>query len=239
MRFLEELRSCRIISLDAFTSIEKRLVWVNRQDPSIVIEKKTSEVLLVDGQVPLKLPFSPEAPSSAPPLPPFVLSWDSAENNVKRENESREATSHELQYQQNTVASLRSARAGLAAHSKNNRNQSIREQVNKAGEQMLCQMRKYEPENMLQATARRAFKGVLSGADKAQADAAVDMKMNERKKQTTCKGPSLGEILLREQKWSSEPTRHETELAKKQAATTEDKLRGVVFEIKFDGQNGR
>lgn len=100
-------------------------------------------------------------------------------------------------------------------------------------------MRKYEPENVLQATARRAFKGVLSGADKAQADAAVDMKMNERKKQTTRKGPSLGEILLREQKWSSEPTRHETELAKKQAVTTEGKLRAVVVEIKFDGQNGR
>ena len=44
---------------------------------------------------------------------------------------------------------------------------------------------------------------------------------------------------MREQKWSSEPTRQETELAKKQAATTEGKLRAVVVEIKFDGQNGR
>lgn len=51
-------------------------MWVNRQDPSIFIEEKTPEVLVVDGQVPLKLTFSPEAPSLAPPLPTFVLNWD-------------------------------------------------------------------------------------------------------------------------------------------------------------------
>jgi hypothetical protein len=77
VRLLEDLRPCRFFLSCLGASTEKDLVWVDRLDPSIVLgEKKKPEFFLVDGDVPMKPLFSPEAPSSAPPSPPFVLSWD-------------------------------------------------------------------------------------------------------------------------------------------------------------------
>ena len=75
VRLLKDLRPCRFFS-ELFTSIEKDLVWVDRLDPSIVLAKKKPEFFLIDCEVPMQPLCSPEAPSSAPLPPPFVLSWD-------------------------------------------------------------------------------------------------------------------------------------------------------------------
>jgi hypothetical protein len=58
----------------------------------------------------------------------------SAEKTIHWKNESREQTSHELQFQQNTVALLRSERALMSTTSKNKGNHSTLAQVHKAGE---------------------------------------------------------------------------------------------------------
>ena len=62
----------------------------------------------------------------------------SAEKTVYRPNKSREQTSHKIQFQQNTVALLRSERALMIADSKSKGNHSTLAQVQKAGEKMLA-----------------------------------------------------------------------------------------------------
>jgi hypothetical protein len=162
----------------------------------------------------------------------------SAEKTIHRPNESREKTSHELQYQLNTVAPLRSERSLMAAGSKNKGNHSTLAQVHKAGVQMLRVTKKYTPPLMSTVAGRRRHQGKLKRADAAQADAAVDLKLSERAKQTSRKAPSALTLRQRQLKLCSEPTKHEKELAIIGQVTDEDRRCAVVSEVKFKGQVG-
>jgi len=162
----------------------------------------------------------------------------SAEKTVHRPNESRQETSHELQYQQNTVALLRSERSLMSSDSKNNGNHHTLAQIHKAGEQMLGLIEKYSCANMSDVGARRAYHGDLKGADDAQAEAAVDMKLEERMKQAARKTPSALVLRKRQLELSSNPTKHEKELAIIGRVTDDDRRSAVVSEVKFRGQVG-
>ena len=150
----------------------------------------------------------------------------SAEKTVYRPNESREQTSHELQFQQNTVALLRSERALMLADSKSKGNHSTLAQVQKAGEQMLAAVRKYTPAHMSALSGRRTYHGCLKRTDDAQAEAAVAKKRTERAKQGARKAPTEAALRRRQLAFSSVPTKHEKELAVI-AAVADDERRGA------------
>lgn len=162
----------------------------------------------------------------------------SAEKTIHRANETRQQTSQERQYQQNVVALLRTERSQMSAGSKNKGNHSTLAQVNKAGEQMIKLMAGYRPSRMAELAGRRTHQGALKGADVAQAEAAVDMKLDERAKQTARKAPSTEILRERELKHGSALKKHEKELAVIVEVTAEDRHRAVVSEVKFKGQVG-
>jgi hypothetical protein len=162
----------------------------------------------------------------------------SAEKTIHRKNESREQTSHELQFQQNTVALLRSERALMSATSKNKGNHSTLAQVHKAGEQMLASVGKYTPAQMSDLGGRRTFHGSLKGSDVKQAEAAVKKKRTERAKQGARKAPTEAALRQRQRAFSSVPTKHEKELAIIAAVADHERRGAVVSEVKFKGQVG-
>ena len=162
----------------------------------------------------------------------------SAEKTVYRPNESREQTSHELQFQQSAVASLRSERAFMIAGSKSKGNHSTLAQVQKAGEQMLAAVRKYTPAHMSALSGRRAYYGCLKRTDVAQAEAAVAKKRTERAKQGARKAPTEAALRKRQLTFSSVPTKHEKDLAVIAAVADDERRGAVVSEVKFKGQVG-
>ena len=85
---------------------------------------------------------------------------------------------------------MREARSEMSADSKNEGNHSTLRQVTKAGEQMLQVTITFEPAFMAEASSRKRFKGALKQGDISHAEAAVDKKLDERKKQLTRKPPA-------------------------------------------------
>ena len=162
----------------------------------------------------------------------------SAEKTVNRPNASRKQTSHELQFQQNTVALLRSERALMIADSKSKGNHSTLAQVQKAGEQMLAAVKKYAPAHMSALSGRRTYHGCLKRTDVAQAEAAVAKKRTERAKKGTRRASTEAALRRRQLAFRSAPVKYETELEVIVAVTGDERQGAVVSEVKFKGQVG-
>ena len=110
-----------------------------------------------------------------------------------------------------------------------------------AGKQLIdtCFGGRYSEAQMGELPGRRTRQGKLKGADVAQADAAVDLKISQREKQTSRKAPTFDAIRARQLKLSSAPTKHEAELMVVAAVCDNDRRRAVASELKFTGQVGR
>jgi hypothetical protein len=167
----------------------------------------------------------------------FVELTFPSEKTVYRPNKSREQTSHKLQFQQNTVALLRSERAFMIAGSKSKGNHSTLAQVQKAGDQMLAAVRKYTPAHMSALSGPRTYHGCLKRTDVAQAEAAVAKKRTERAKQGAWKAPTEAALRRRQLAFSTVPTKHVKELAVIAAVADDERRGAVVSEVKFKGKS--
>ena len=109
---------------------------------------------------------------------------------------------------------LRSKRAALNAGTSSRGNHGRALQIQMAGRQLIDTGfgGRYFEAQMGELPGRRTRQGKLKGADVAQADAAVDLKISQREKQTSRKAPTFDAIRARQLKLSSAPTKHEAEL---------------------------